>query len=227
MDTARRRASRSGTGAAVARKLGAALAVIAVTSGAFAFVGTLDDAPEPEPLAAGDEGADAEPTATPEEPTSEPADPAPSPTAPESEPEATDEPSETASDQPEPESEEPSEEPSTEPEPEPEPTSEQPTEEPAATIPPGDISIQVLDGYKADGGVAMREVSEDLRGQGYRVVAENQALDYQVTTVLWTEGNEAAARQVAAAIGAGDVRPQPGNLSESVTVHVVVGADRG
>ncbi|MBS3940591.1 MAG: LytR C-terminal domain-containing protein, partial [Actinobacteria bacterium] len=109
----------------------------------------------------------------------------------------------------------------------PEPEPEEPAEEPAATIPPGDISIQVLDGYKADGGAAMRGVAEQLRGQGYRVVAENQAVDYRVTTVLWTQGNEAAARQVAAAIGAGDVRPQPGNLSESVSVHVVVGADRG
>ncbi|MEX2503535.1 MAG: LytR C-terminal domain-containing protein [Egicoccus sp.] len=225
MDTAQRRASRPSTGAALARKLGAGLAVIVVTSGAFAFVGTLDDEPPADLVPAGDEGADEQPTTSPDEPTSEPTseptDPAPSETEPE--PETTDEPTEEASEEPDPEPTSEESEPEPDPEPEPEPT----TEEPAATVPPGDVTIQVLDGYKADGGAAMRGVAEDLRGQGYRVVAENEALDYQVTTVLWTEGNEAAARQVAAAIGAGDVRPQPGNLSESVAVHVVVGADRG
>jgi hypothetical protein len=94
-------------------------------------------------------------------------------------------------------------------------------------IPPGDISIQVLDGYKTDGGAAARSLASTLRDRGYRVVAENQALNYERTTVLWTAGNEAAARQVAADIGAADVREQPGNLSSSVDVHVVVGADRG
>lgn len=89
-----------------------------------------------------------------------------------------------------------------------------------------DISIQVLDGYKSDGGVAAREVAVDLRDRGYRVVAENQAISYERTAVLWTDGNEAAARQVAADIGAAEVREQPGNLSSAVDVHVVVGADR-
>jgi hypothetical protein len=109
-----------------------------------------------------------------------------------------------------------------------EPAPEVEPEEPdAPAMPPGDISIQVLDGYKTDGGTAARGVAASLRDQGYRVVAENQALSYERTAVLWTEGNEAAARQVAAEIGAAEVRPQPGNLSSAVDVHVVVGADRG
>jgi hypothetical protein len=113
-----------------------------------------------------------------------------------------------------------------EPEPEPEPEATQETQPPAGTIPPGDVSIQVLDGYKADGGTAARSLAHDLREAGYRVIAENQALSYERTTVLWTAGNEAAARQVAREIGAAEVREQPGNLSSAVDVHVVVGADR-
>jgi hypothetical protein len=52
------------------------------------------------------------------------------------------------------------------------------------------------------------------------------AIAYEITTVLWSSGAEAMARQVAAEIGAREVRPQPGNLSETVHVHVVVGSDR-
>jgi hypothetical protein len=89
------------------------------------------------------------------------------------------------------------------------------------------VSIQVLDGYRADGGAAARAVAATLRDTGYRVVAENPALAYDVTTVLYTAGNEPAARQVAADLGAGVVREKPANLSDQVAVHVVVGADRG
>lgn len=92
---------------------------------------------------------------------------------------------------------------------------------------PGDVTVQVLDGYQQDGGAAAAEVAALLRDEGYRVVAENPAIAYEITTVLWTAGFEAEARQVAAEIGAGEVRAQPGNLSTQVQVHVVVGADRG
>jgi hypothetical protein len=87
--------------------------------------------------------------------------------------------------------------------------------------------VQVLDGYQADGGAAADAVAAELADAGYRIVAQNPALLYQVTSVLWTAGNEAAGQQIAAEIGAGEVREQPGNLSTSVMVHVVVGADRG
>lgn len=92
---------------------------------------------------------------------------------------------------------------------------------------PDSVTVQVLDGYQEDGGSAAASVGAALREEGYRVVAENPSLRYEVTTVMWTAGFEAQARQVAADIGAPEVRQQPGNLSEQVQVHVVVGADRG
>lgn len=94
-------------------------------------------------------------------------------------------------------------------------------------IDPGEISVQVLDGFRADGGAAAAAVNEQLRDAGYNIVARNPAIAYELTTVLWTDGFEAEARQVAEEIDAADVREQPGNLSTNVNVHVVVGADRG
>jgi len=94
-------------------------------------------------------------------------------------------------------------------------------------IPPEDISVQVLDGYGGDGGAAADAVAAELAEAGYRIIAQNPALAYEVTTVLWTAGFEDEGRQVAAEIGATEAREQPGNLSDSVMIHVVVGADRG
>jgi outer membrane biosynthesis protein TonB len=99
-------------------------------------------------------------------------------------------------------------------------------EETTAAYAPADISVQVLDGVGTDGGAAATSMAGRLGDAGYTVIAQNPSLAYETTTVLWTSGNEDKARQVAAEIGAGDVRAQPGNLSESVDVHVVVGADR-
>lgn len=94
-------------------------------------------------------------------------------------------------------------------------------------IAPEEVTVQVLDGYRDDGGSAAAAVASQLREEGYPVVAENPAISYEVTTVLWTSGFEAEARQVAAEIDAAEVREQPGNLSTQVHVHVVVGADHG
>jgi hypothetical protein len=76
------------------------------------------------------------------------------------------------------------------------------------------------------GGPAADGVAAEVESAGYRIVARNIALDYEVTTVLYNPGNEAAAEQLAADIGGAEVRPQPGNLSEQVDLHVVVGRDR-
>ncbi len=94
----------------------------------------------------------------------------------------------------------------------------------SSAVPPEGISVQVLDG---GGDAAADAVAAELSEAGYRIIAQNPALPYEVTTVLWTAGFEAEGRQVAAEIGAAEVREQPGNLSENVMVHVVVGADRG
>jgi hypothetical protein len=213
------------------RNLAGAVGLVVLVAAVFGVIGMIGRADTPTPVAAeapdgadeadDTEEADAEPV--PEDGT-EDADEADEPAA-EDEPEPTpspdepDEADEAAADEPEEAAADEVDE---------EPAPEDETEEPAApAIPPGDISIQVLDGYKTDGGTAARGVAASLRDQGYRVVAENQALSYERTAVLWTEGNEAAARQVAAEIGAAEVRAQPGNLSSAVDVHVVVGADRG
>jgi outer membrane biosynthesis protein TonB len=202
-----------------------------------------DDAPEPEPTA--DPEPD-EPEPEPDEPEPEPdePEPEPEPDEPESEPEADPEAEPDSDPDPEPEPEPDEPEPD-EPEPEPEPDESEPDEpesEPEAdpeaepepdpdpepeTVAPEDVTIQVLDGYQADGGTAASSLASDLTDAGYRVIARNPALRYDVTTVLWTTGNEEAGRQVAAAIGAADVRQQPGTLSDAVAVHVVVGADQG
>ena len=109
-----------------------------------------------------------------------------------------------------------------------EPVEEEPAEEPSPpAIDPSEISVQVLDGYREDGGAAADAVYEQLESAGYRIIARNPAIAYEVTTVLWTAGYEEEGRQVAEEIGAPEAREQPGNLSTSVNVHVVVGADRG
>lgn len=93
-------------------------------------------------------------------------------------------------------------------------------------VAPGDVSIQVLDGAKEDGGTAADEVATLLGDGGYRIAARNEALTYEVTTVLYNPGSEEAAAQVAAELGGAEVREQPGNLSTDVDLHVVVGRDR-
>jgi hypothetical protein len=85
----------------------------------------------------------------------------------------------------------------------------------------------VLDGFKQDGGTAADGVASTLSDRGYQVIARNDALSYDVTTVLFNPGNEAAAQQVASDLGGAEVRAQPGNLSTAVALHVVVGSDRG
>ena len=186
------------------------VALVAVLFGVLGMIGRADpgldiaDGPE-EPAEPPVEEPVEEPAEV-EEPVEEPEDP---PAEPPEEP--VEEPAEV---------EEPVEEPE-------DPPAEEPAEEPAERIDPATISVQVLDGYRQDGGAAATVVYEQLRDAGYRIVARNPAIAYDVTTVLWTAGFEDEGRQVAEEIGAAEVREQPGNLSTQVNVHVVVGADRG
>jgi hypothetical protein len=189
----------------VLRNLGGAAILVALVAGMFWAIGSVGRGDELVVAADGpEESAATDPVAAPEEETEPPEDVEPEP-------------------EPEPE-EEPEPEPEEEPEPEPEEEPE-PEAEPEA-IAPDDVTVQVLDGYQVDGGSAASGVAGELESAGYRIVAQNQALRYDVTAVLWTSGNEDAARQIADEIGAAEVRAQPGTLSESVAVHVVVGADR-
>lgn len=94
----------------------------------------------------------------------------------------------------------------------------------AAAPPPAETTVQVLDGV----GQSLRLTSlvgalEDL---GYDIVATNPAAtNYPVTTVLFTEGSEDAARALQARDSRiAERRASPG-LSTEVDLHVVLGAD--
>jgi hypothetical protein len=222
-DSFRRSLLRSGAGA---------VGLVALVAVVFAGIGALgsdpggptvasdaqdvdDEAEETE--APDDEDAqDPAPDEEPDAPEEAPDADAPDAEEPEEEPDASDEPDEDGEDDTAPDDEDAADE---------EPADREPATDRAFS--PDSVTIQVLDGYQADGGSAASSVAATLREEGYRVVAENPSLRYEVTTVLWTPGFEAQAEQVAADLGAAEVRQQPGNLSEQVQVHVVVGADRG
>lgn len=94
---------------------------------------------------------------------------------------------------------------------------------------PADVTIQLLDAVRDDGGAAVDRARTTLRSAGFRISASNtvaaaRAANYARTTVLYTSGNEAAGRAVAAALGVTEVRAvtPENNLSNSVMVHVVV-----
>jgi hypothetical protein len=92
-------------------------------------------------------------------------------------------------------------------------------------VDPSTISLQILDAA-GDGGTRASHAGEILRADGYRIVAERRAVrGYERTTVFHSQGHEAAARQIADDHGYTVVEPNPGNLSGSVNVHVVVGED--
>lgn len=209
----------------IAQHLGAAVALVALVAAAFWGIGQVKgdggDAdgpvvanPSEQPVAttggtddgaaAGTDGTSDGPTATDATPDGPTVDPTP--------------PSEPG---PEPASETPS--------PDPDPTSG-PTPTRTATsdgaVAPSSVSVQVLDAVLDDGSTAANDVEQRLRADGYRVVANNKASrTYEVTTVFYTPGHEAQARQIADAYGWSKVEPKPDNLSSSVHVHVVVGHD--
>lgn len=181
----------------VPQLLGAAVGIVLGTALLFAVIGMLrDDGPTPEVVA---------------DSASEPAD-SDATTPPPGEPT----PDEQASPEPSPE-----------PEPEPEPT---PEPAPEASVDPSTVTIQVLDAVGGEeGAAAAQAVADELREAGYDVVTINRAgRQYDVTTVFWSPGQDAAGQQVAAFLEAGQAEETPDEvkLSDSVEVHVVVGADR-
>lgn len=204
--------------ASLLRHAAGAVGVVVLGAVAFWGVGTLTDRDDTPVV------ADA-PEAEPDEPdeTHEP-DETPEPPADDPEPEPAPEPEEPEEDEPdeEPEPDEPDVD-DAEDEDAPE---DETADEPERAVAPGEVTIQVLDGFKTDGGSAADGVAQQLSGAGYDVVARNQAIDYAETTVLYNAGHQAAAEQVAAELGGAAVREQPGNLSTAVALHVVVGADR-
>lgn len=89
---------------------------------------------------------------------------------------------------------------------------------------PEQTTVQVLDGV--GDRVRMRAAAEVLREMGYQIVATNPAaIEYDTTTILYSDGHRAAAE----ALRARDarfraIRPNK-NLSTQVDIHVVVGTD--
>lgn len=197
---------------------GRAVAVVAASALVFWTIGAVGGGPlvpsvtDDEVAASDDEAAEPD-DAAPDDGADEPDDPPADEPDPEPDPEPEPDPD------PEPDDPEPDE---AGPEDDPEPADEEGSE----AIDPGTVSVQVLDGLKTDGGTAAGAVADELSEAGYRIVARNQAISYDQTTVLYNEGQRAAAEQIGRAIGAAEVREQPGNLSTQVDVHVVVGADR-
>lgn len=210
----------------------AAVALVAVVAAAFWGVGQIRTPEDDLAVEQVDETAsEGEPARTEDDPIDLAAG--------ESETDTPAEPTEAVTSEPAPEATEPTEAETSEPEPEPTPTptpSKSPSPKPSPTataepatsgeFAPGDISVQVLDAVLDDGGETSKRVFDELKADGYRAVARNQAVrKYDVTTVMYTPGNEAKARQIAKQYGYSRVEPQPGNLSNSVDVHLVVGAD--
>ncbi len=214
----------------VAKHAGAAVALVLVVALAFWAIGASrggdEVAIEPAPTTdAGSETATTDDGST--DTTSDPADstgddPAADPAT--GDPDGED-PAATAS-EPAPAASEPA---ATEPDPEPEPEpAASETEAPSGNqqFAPANVSIQVLDAVLDDDGAAADAYAARARGDGYRVVAVNKAIRvYTTTTVFYTPGNEAKARQVAAQYGFSAVEPAPDNLNPSVDIHLVIGTD--
>jgi hypothetical protein len=86
------------------------------------------------------------------------------------------------------------------------------------------ITIQVLNATASPG--AGRAMASTLEGLGFRVVVVGDAATaYERTTVFWSSsGVREAGERLARRFGWVSA-PKPGNLSASVALHVVVGAD--
>ncbi len=89
---------------------------------------------------------------------------------------------------------------------------------------PEETSVQVLDA--GGGSTATSSVQDALSELGYDVVAVNASrIEYPVTTVLYTEGNDAEAEALRARDERfAEIAPNE-RLSDGVDIHVVVGPD--
>jgi len=180
---------------------GSALAVVGISVVLFAGLGGVlggDDAPsDPDVAASPEDGSEDTPAAEAEDDA-----PAPEETGGEA----------TPDDEPEPEPE-PSDDPS--------PTPFEPTIDPAT------VTVQVLDGDGAEGRAETEAVAGRLSEAGYNVVVINDAArTYEQTTVFWTDGFEEQGREMAQLFGFPEVTQKLENLSDTVQVHLVVGADQ-
>lgn len=107
-----------------------------------------------------------------------------------------------------------------------------PTPTPTPTEPTGDdvklitegVSVQILNGT-ADPGAA-QAMADRLGGLGYSVVAvEESSRHYPRTTVFWSAESSREAAEALAGRHGWAAEAKPANLSDEVSLHVVVGAD--
>ncbi|HYO60935.1 MAG TPA: LytR C-terminal domain-containing protein [Actinomycetota bacterium] len=123
----------------------------------------------------------------------------------------------------EPETSEPKDESTPSAEPTPKPTA-RPTPEPKEPLITEGITVQVLNA--TDSADAHDQMADKLSKLGFTVVAvESASSRYDATTVFWsTEEAKEAAQRLADKFGwVAEVKPE--NLSTTVSLHVVVGAD--
>ena len=86
------------------------------------------------------------------------------------------------------------------------------------------VTVQVLNGSSVPG--ADERMAEELAALGYTIVAvQGSSAAYGRTTVFWSsDATRRAAEELAAYMG-WVAEPKPANLSGTVDLHVVVGAD--
>ena len=86
------------------------------------------------------------------------------------------------------------------------------------------ITIQVLNGTASEPAGA--DMSDELSGLGFDVVVVNEASKpYPSTTVFWSSEASREAAEALAARFDWAAEPKPSNLTDSVSLHVVVGDD--
>ena len=112
--------------------------------------------------------------------------------------------------------------------PDPEQPQEEEPEEPKQDKPKPElisegVSVQVLNGTSSS--VAGRAMASRLTRLGFDVVVTFPSTPYNHTTVLWSSGGARPAAKALAARFEWRSGPKPDNLSPSVDLHVVVGAD--
>ena len=120
--------------------------------------------------------------------------------------------------------ESPSPSPSPEPEQSPEPKEpDKPADKPKPELIAEGVSVQVLNGTSSS--AAGRAMTSLLTRLGFDVVVTFPSTPYNATTVLWSSREAKPAAKALAARFEWRSAPKPANLSPSVDLHVVVGAD--
>ncbi|HJR44197.1 MAG TPA: LytR C-terminal domain-containing protein [Actinomycetota bacterium] len=100
---------------------------------------------------------------------------------------------------------------------------ETPTPKPVKLITEG-INVQVLNGT-SDAG-ADDALADRLTGLGFTIEAiDDSSVQYPRTTVFWSYPEAQEAAEALAARFDWVAEPKPGNLSDTVALHVVVGQD--